>query len=58
MSDAPNPNTPEGEILQASAIADAILTPRSRGRLRRQAVLLACIIVPFLVLVLLLVLWP
>jgi hypothetical protein len=57
MSDAPNPNTPEGEIWQAGAIADGILARGGRRRLRRLLGRLAYVLVPLLIIVLALVLW-
>jgi hypothetical protein len=57
MSDDPNPNTPEGEIRQASAFADGFLAPGGRRRLRRLSVMLAYVLVPVVILVVLLVIW-
>jgi len=57
MSDAPSPNTPEGEIRQASDIADGLLAPGGRRRRCRLSVMLAYVLVPFLILVLALVIW-
>ena len=58
MTDAPNPNTPEGQIRQASDFADGFRTPGGRRRLRRRFLTLAYVFVPLLILVLALVLWP
>jgi ABC-type uncharacterized transport system involved in gliding motility auxiliary subunit len=57
MSDAPNPNTPEGEIRQAADIADGLLVPGGRRRLRRLSAMLAYVLVPFLILVVVLIIW-
>lgn len=57
MDEAPNPNTPEGEIFQAGAIADGILARGGRRRLRRLLVPLAYLLALFLILVLALIVW-
>ena len=58
MSEAPNPNTPEGQIQQASDFADGVLARGGRRRLRRRLVVLAYVLIPLLILILALVFWP
>lgn len=57
MSEAPNPNTPEGEIWQASAFADSLLARGGRRRLRRLSTRLAFVLAPLLILILVLIIW-
>jgi hypothetical protein len=57
MSDAPNPNTPEGQIHQTSDFADGVLAPGGRRRLRGRLVVLAYVLVPLLLLIVALVFW-